>query len=247
MDVLGIDIGGSYIKGAVVDVQTGKLISEPLQVETPQPASPAAIIEVTADLVKSFPWHGSIGCGFPAVIRAGIAKTASNIDDLWIGLNVKEEMQRATGCPCFVLNDADAAGLAEMQFGEGQGIDGTVLVLTLGTGVGSALFSQGELFPNLELGCLPINGTSADNYAAAAVRSREDLSWQVWAQRLNLFLNHVERLLSPELIIIGGGISSEHKIFFPQLKIEADLLPAHFFNQAGIVGAACFAAEKNHT
>jgi len=246
MDVLGIDIGGSYIKGAIVDVQTGKLNSEPLQVETPQPASPAAIIEVTSDLVKSFPWHGSIGCGFPAVIQAGVAKTASNIDDLWIGLNVKEEMERATGCPCSVLNDADAAGLAEMQFGEGQGRDGTVLVLTLGTGVGSALFSQGELFPNLELGCLPINGIPADHYAAAAVRRRENLSWQSWTQRLNLFLNHVERLLSPELIIIGGGISSEYKIFFPQLKTEADLLPAHFLNQAGIVGAACFAAEKSH-
>jgi len=246
MDVLGIDIGGSYIKGAIVDVQTGELNSEPLQVETPQPASPAAIIEVTADLVKSFPWHGPIGCGFPAVIQAGVAKTASNIDDLWIGLNVQKEMERATGCPCSVLNDADAAGLAEMQFGEGQGRNGTVLVLTLGTGVGSALFSQGELVPNLELGCLPINGIPADHYAAAAVRRRENLSWQSWTQRLNLFLNHVERLFSPELIIIGGGISSEYKIFFPQLKTEADLLPAHFLNQAGIVGAACFAAEKSH-
>jgi len=246
MDVLGIDIGGSYIKGAIVDVRTGELRSECLQVETPQPATPQAIIEATHKLVKLFNWHGLMGCGFPAVIQAGVAKTAANIDSLWIGIDVQKQLQQATGCPGSVLNDADAAGLAEMEFGGGEGRSATVLVLTLGTGIGSALFSQGELVPNLELGCLPINGAPAEHYAAAAVRSREKLSWQAWAQRLNLFLNHVERLFSPELIIIGGGISCEYKTFFPQLKIESDLLPAHFFNQAGIVGAACFAAEKSH-
>ncbi len=246
MDVLGIDVGGSYIKGALVDIQTGELTSESLQLETPQPATPEAVVEVICKLVNLFDWHGLMGCGFPAVIQAGVAKTAANIDPLWIGIDVQKRLQQATGCPSFVINDADAAGLAEMQFGKGVGRGGTVLVLTLGTGIGSALFSQGELVPNLELGCLPINGAPAEHYAAAAVRSRENLSWQSWAKRLNLFLNHVEGLFSPELIIIGGGISCEYKTFFPQLKIESDLLPAHFFNQAGIVGAACFAAEKSH-
>lgn len=246
MDVLGIDIGGSHIKGAVVSVETGLVVSEHLQVETPRLATPQAIIEATCKLVGLFDWHGLIGCGFPAVIHAGVAKTAANIDTDWIGVDVQSRLQSEMGCSSFVINDADAAGLAEMKFGGGRGRTGTVLILTLGTGIGSALFSQGRLIPNLELGCLPLNGAPAEHYAAAAVRTRENLSWLSWAQRLNLFLAHVERLLSPELIIIGGGVSCEYEKFFPHIETQAELLPADYFNQAGIVGAACFAAGECH-
>ena len=246
MDILGIDIGGSGIKGAVVAAETGRVVSDHLELETPQPATPQAVIEVTCELVRLFDWHGSIGCGFPAVIQSGIVKTAANIDTGWIDLDVKNLLQRATGCPCSVINDADAAGLAEMLFGAGQGITGTVLVLTLGTGIGSALFCRGQLFPNLELGSLPMKGMPAEHYASAAVRKNENLSWEVWSTRLNEFLIHVERLFSPELIIVGGGVSFQYEKFFPYLKVQEKLVPAHFFNQAGIIGAVCFAAEKYH-
>ncbi|MEA3544863.1 MAG: ROK family protein [Thermodesulfobacteriota bacterium] len=246
MNILGVDIGGSGIKGAVVAVETGQLVSEPLQLETPQPATPQAVIEATCDLVRLFDWHGFIGCGFPAVIQAGVVKTAANIDSSWVGVDVKGDLQRKTGCSCAVINDADAAGSAEMMFGAGQGVAGTVLVLTLGTGIGSALFYNGQLLPNLELGYLPLQGAPAEHYASAAVRKREKLSWKIWAKRLNQFLNYVERLFSPELIIIGGGVSCRHEKFFPYIEIQAQLIPAHFFNRAGIVGAACFAAVERY-
>lgn len=245
MDILGIDIGGSGIKGAVVAVETGQLVSEPLQIETPQPATPQAVIEATCGLVRLFDWHGSIGCGFPAVVQDGTVKTAANIDASWIGVDVRGFLQRKTGCPCFVINDADAAGLAEMKFGAGRGRMGTVLTLTLGTGIGSALFYRGQLFPNLELGYMPLKGTPAEHYASAAVRKKEKLSRDAWSKRLNMFLGHVERLFSPELIIIGGGVSHQHEIFFPYLETQAKLVPAGFLNRAGIVGAAGFAAGEN--
>lgn len=243
MDVLGIDIGGSSIKGAVITAETGQLVSNPSQVETPQPATPAAVINATAELVRSFDWHGPIGCGFPAVMQQGIVKTAANIDSSWIGIDVEALIQRETGCVCAVINDADAAGLAEMVFGAGEGRMGTVMILTLGTGIGSALFYRGQLFPNLELGYLPLDGAPAEHYASAAVRNNEKLSWESWSKRLNRFLNHVERLFSPELIIIGGGVSSQHEKFFPLLETQGELLPADFLNQAGIVGAAGFATK----
>ena len=245
MDILGIDIGGSGIKGAVVAVETGQLVSEPLQIKTPQPATPQAVIEVTCELVRLFDWHGSIGCGFPAVVQDGTVKTAANIDARWIGVDVRGFLQRKTGRPCFVINDADAAGLAEMKFGAGRGRMGTVLTLTLGTGIGSALFYRGQLFPNLELGYMPLKGTPAEHYASAAVRKKEKLSWDAWSKRLNMFLGHVERLFSPELIIIGGGVSHQHEKFFPYLETQTKLVPAGFLNRAGIVGAAGFAAGEN--
>ena len=246
MDVLGIDIGGSGIKGAVVAVETGQLVSEHLQVKTPRPATPDTVINATGELVRLFDWHGSIGCGFPAVIQSGIVKTAANIDTSWIGVNLRDFMQRKTGCTCSVINDADAAGLAEMVFGAGRGRMGSVLILTLGTGIGSALFYRGKLFPNLELGYLPLEGAPAEHYASAAVRENEKLSWVTWSNRINRFLNHVERLFSPELIIIGGGISSRHEDFFPLLETRAELVPAGFLNQSGIIGAASFAAEQGY-
>ncbi len=246
MNVLGIDIGGSGIKGAIVDVETGQLCSERLKVETPQPATPQAVIDSTCQLIRLFNWDGLIGCGFPAVIQKGLVKTTANIDQSWFDINVQKLLQRETGCSCAVINDADAAGLAEMQFGEGRGRDGTVLILTLGTGIGSALFYQSQLVPNLELGYLPLQGAPAEHYASAAVRKNEKLSWQNWSKRLNQFLNHVERLFSPELIIIGGGVSRKYEKFFPYLETQAELVPARLLNQAGIIGAACFAAGKFH-
>ncbi len=243
MQVLGIDIGGSFIKGAVVSIETGQIVSERLQVVTPQPATPEAVIESVCHLVALFNWGGVVGCGFPAVIQGGVAKTAANIDASWVGVHVQELLEKKSGCHCFVVNDADAAGLAEIQFGQGKGRVGTVLTLTLGTGIGSALFFQGRLIPNLELGFLPLNEGVAEHYAAAAVKTKEGLSWQLWTQRLNVFLAQVERLLCPELIILGGGISSEHEMFFPYLQAQAEITPARFFNQAGIVGAACFASS----
>ncbi|SEA57458.1 polyphosphate glucokinase [Desulfuromusa kysingii] len=242
MNILGIDIGGSSIKGAIVDSETGRHSSEWLELETPQPAIPEAVAEAVARLAQKCHWTGVIGCGFPAVVQKGIAQTAANIDISWIGTNVQQLLQDNTGCPCAVVNDADAAGLAEMRFGAGRGSDGTVLILTLGTGIGSALFSHGVLFPNLELGALPLHGSTAENYASAAVRTRHQLSWQDWAMRLNEFMPIVERLLSPELILIGGGVSSNSQQFFPFLRTNARLLPAQLQNYAGAVGAACYAA-----
>ena len=244
MNILGIDIGGSSIKGAIVDVESGRLCSQQVEIATPQPATHQLVVEVVDQLVKMCQWSGAIGCGFPAVIQAGVAKTAANIDRGWIDADVQQLIQNKTGCPCFVVNDADAAGLAEMRFGAGVARMGTVLVLTLGTGIGSALFHQGRLFPNLELGSLHFNGAPIENYASAAVRTKEKLSWEAWSKRLNIFLQQVERLLAPDVMIIGGGVSSKHEQYFPYLETQAELIPARLFNQAGIVGAASYAAEN---
>jgi len=244
MLILGIDVGGSGIKGAIVDVASGQLVSDRLRLATPQPATPQAVATTVAALVRSFDWQGTVGCGFPAIIRNGVANSAANIDQSWIGTDVATLLTQATGCKCAVLNDADVAGLAEMRFGCGRGRLGTVLVLTLGTGIGSALFFNGALYPNSELGHLQLKKGIAEQYASAAVRERDGLSWKSWAKRLNRFFVQVERLFSPELIIIGGGVSRKHEKFFPYLEVQAELLPAEFRNQAGIIGAACYAAEQ---
>lgn len=245
MEVLGIDIGGSGIKGAIVDTGSGQLCSERLKILTPQPATPEAVAKVVAELVDQFRWQGAVGCGFPAVISGGIARTAANIDDSWIGVNVEGLLQEKTGCPCLVVNDADAAGVAEMRFGAGAGRADTVLVLTLGTGIGSALFFNGQLFPNLELGAFPLRGGFAEHYAAAAARKRDKLSWKAWSKRVNLFFAQVERIIAPDLIVIGGGVSRKTEKYFDYLTAGAQLVPARLQNQAGIVGAACLAAVKS--
>ncbi|MDX2480972.1 MAG: ROK family protein [Desulfuromusa sp.] len=243
MEYFGIDIGGSGIKGAIVDVTSGQLMTERLRFETPNPASPQAVAEKVSELVKQLNWQGPIGCGFPAVISNGVAKTAANIDDSWIGTDVAALLSGITGCPCSVVNDADAAGLAEMRFGCGKDRSGTVLIVTLGTGIGSALFYNGMLYPNSELGHLRLKSGIAERYASAAIRKSEDLSWNSWAKRLNKFFSQAERLFSPELIIIGGGVSRKHDKFFQYLSVQAELLPAELKNNAGVIGAACRAAE----
>jgi len=246
MQCLGIDIGGSGIKGAIVDVTTGQLVSERLRIATPAPATPQAVAETTAELVRQFSWQGAIGCGFPAVIVNGVARTAANIEASWVGADVAAILGKAIGSSCFVVNDADAAGVAEMRFGSGKGRLGSVIVLTLGTGIGSGMFIDGVLYPNSELGHLWLKTGPAEHYASAAVRKKENLEWKPWAKRLNKFFAQVERIFSPELIIIGGGVSRQHDKFFPYLKAQAELLPAQLRNQAGIIGAACLAAKRQN-
>ncbi len=243
MKCLGIDIGGSGVKGAVVDSDTGALLEERFRFETPVPATPDAVAETVAQLIQHFDWQGPVGCGFPAAIREGVALTAANIAESWIGTDVAALFSRATSCPTWVLNDADAAGVAEMAFGAGKDRLGTVLIVTVGTGLGTALFYRGQLFPNTELGHIEIRGKDAEMRASDAARQREDLSWEKWAGRFNEYLLTMERLFWPELIIIGGGVSKKPERFMPYLTVRATVVPAQLRNEAGIVGAAVAAAQ----
>lgn len=238
MIVLGIDIGGSGIKGAPVNVETGELQAERYRLPTPQPATPDTIAQVVVEIVQHFDWQGSVGYTFPAIVKRGVAYSAANIDRAWIHTNVAELFQQRTACPAVVINDADAAGMAEMCFGAGKGQDGVVMVLTVGTGIGSAIFVNGHLLPNTELGHLEIRGKEAEHRASDRVRVLKDLSWQKWAEKFSEYLTHLEALFSPDLFILGGGISSKHDKFLHLLLTGAPIVPAHLLNNAGIVGAA---------
>ena len=242
MEILGLDIGGTGIKGAIVDTDTGELVTERYRLLTPSPATPDAIVVTTAKVVEHLNWQGPAGCGFPAAIRGGVACTAANISKEWIGVNVAEALSDATGCAVTALNDADAAGLAEMRFGAGRERAGTVLILTLGTGIGTAIFVNGQLVPNMELGHIEIDGRDAELLAAEIVRKREDLSWKKWGKQVNRYLQTIEKLIWPDLVIIGGGASKKHDKFFPHFTIQTEVVPAEMLNEAGIVGAA-LAAE----
>lgn len=241
--VLGVDIGGSGIKGALVDTRTGALLSDRLRLVTPQPATPEAMAKTFAEVVRLHEWQGPIGCGFPAVIKNGVALTASNIDDTWQDRSVQSLLTRACGQPVNVLNDADAAGLAEMHYGAGVNTMGTVLLITIGTGLGSALFRDGHLVPNTELGHLFLHGGIAEDYASNRIRKEENLDWEVWGRRFHEYLQHLNLLLAPDLIILGGGVSKHFDTFSPYFQVETRVLPAKLENNAGIVGAACFAHE----
>ncbi|MGI9542388.1 MAG: polyphosphate--glucose phosphotransferase [Cyclobacteriaceae bacterium] len=241
MEILGIDIGGSGIKGAPVDVVKGQLLTERHRIPTPQPANPEGVCETVAQIVEFFKWEGAIGCGFPGVVKDEIALTAANIDKGWIGINISDNISQKTGCPVHVLNDVDAAGLAEAEFGAGKDHPGVVLVLAFGTGIGSTMLIDGIQIPNTELGHLLFHNDIAERYCSNGTRKNEDLSWEVWGQRVNEYLNHVERLFYPDLIVIGGGVSKYHEDFFPYLQTKADLVPAQLRNNAGIIGAACSA------
>lgn len=243
MEILGIDIGGSGIKGALVDIDQGILTTHRHRLETPQPATPNAVAEVVAEIVRHFEWQKAIGCTFPAVVKRGIVYTAANVDKLWIGTNGQKLLEDKTRCPVLLLNDADAAGIAEMRFGAGQGQQGTVIMLTFGTGIGSAIFVNGQLVPNTEFGHMEIRGKDAEHRAAARIRKEKGLTWSEWAKRVDEFLGRMEFLFSPDLFIIGGGVSKKHEKFLHLLHTRAEVIPAQLLNEAGIIGAAMAAKE----
>jgi polyphosphate glucokinase len=243
MQILGIDVGGSGIKGAPVDIKTGKLTAERHRIKTPKGAEPQPVADVVAEIAKSFEWKGPIGIGFPAPIKGGVAMMAANVSEKWVGTNADELFTKTTGCPSTTVNDADAAGLAEMAFGAGKGQPGTVIMITLGTGIGTAIFHGGKLLPNTEFGHLDMKGKDAEHRASDAVRQLEDLSWKKYAKRLNRYLAEMEKLFWPDLFIVGGGISKMSEKYLPLLKIETPVVTAQFLNEAGIVGAA-LAAKK---
>ena len=238
MNVFGIDVGGSGIKGAPVDTVTGELVTERIRVKTPKPATPEAIVETTVEVVRRSGWEGPVGCGFPAVMKDGIVRTAANIDREAIGFDLRGRLAQELDAQVRVINDADAAGLAEMRWGAGRRVDGVVLMLTLGTGIGTSLFVEGRLVPNTEFGHIEVRGQDAEHRASDTARKREDLSWKEYAERLDEYLHRVEDLLWPDLIVIGGGISKKSEKFFPHLTARTKVLTAEMLNEAGIAGAA---------
>lgn len=238
MQVLGIDIGGSGIKGAPVDIEKGVMLTKRYRIPTPQPAKPKPVAETVAEVAKYFEWRGPIGCGFPAVVQHGITRTAANVHEKWVGTNAAALFSETTDCHVEVINDADAAGLAEMTFGAGKGRMGVVLLVTIGTGLGTSLFTDGVLLPNTELGHIEIDCEDAELMASDAARQRDDLSWKQWGKRLDTYLDRMEQLVWPDLIILGGGISTKYKKFMPYLTVQAEIVTAQTFNEAGIIGAA---------
>ncbi len=249
MRVLGIDIGGSGIKGAVVRTGKGRLATDRLRIPTPQPATPDAVAATVAEITAHFDWHGPVGVTFPGVVRHGTVHTAANVDPAWIGTDAGRLFSKATGCRVVVGNDADAAGLAEARFGAAREVPGVVIVCTLGTGIGSALLVDGRLVPNTELGHLTLHGDDAERYAAESVRERLELSWADWAARVDEYLHLVEALFWPDRFVLGGGVSKKADKFVPLLTCRTPVVPAALRNEAGIVGAACLAeaaADRHH-
>ncbi len=244
MEILGIDIGGSYIKSGLVDVVHGGILAEPLQVPTPRPATPEAFLEVLESILAYFNRPKILGLGFPGVVQAGTVYTAPNLEAGWQGLNLPQFLKEKLGVSATTLNDADAAGLAEMTWGAGKGYTGTSLVLTLGTGIGSAFFHQGLLCPNFELGHLMMqNGKEAEQLASAKVRVQEGLSWDVWAQRLDRYLGYLHDLFWPERFILAGGVTVEADQFIPLLRLKHKIYRAQFLNNAGFMGAGLAAYQ----
>lgn len=247
--VIGIDIGGTGIKGGIVNLEKGKLVGDRFRIDTPQPATPAAVAKVVGAIVAELMTRedapdkdAPVGVTFPAIIAHGVARSAANVDKSWVGTDVDGLLTEELGRDVQVMNDADAAGLAEARYGAGKGVKGTVLVITLGTGIGSAFIFNGKLVPNAELGHLEIDGADAETKASAAARERDNLSWEEYAVRLQRYFSHVEFLFSPELFIIGGGISKRSEDYLPQLKLQTRIIPAQLQNNAGIVGGALQAA-----
>lgn len=242
--VLGIDIGGTGIKHAVVDMNNGKLLTKSEKVATPKPATPKAIFSVISGIINNSKWDGPIGCGFPAVVKNGVVKSAANIAKDWIGFDALNELSKlvSPSHPVNIINDADAAGLAEMRFGAGKDYNhpdgGVVWMITLGTGIGTALFVDSVLVPNTELGHIEIDGVDAEKNAATVIREQNGWSWEEWGARVNKYLRTVEFLFSPDAFIVGGGVSESYEKFFPYLHLDAKLFPAKMANDAGIVGAA---------
>ncbi|WP_299036636.1 polyphosphate--glucose phosphotransferase [uncultured Pseudokineococcus sp.] len=239
---VGIDIGGSGIKGAPVDLARGEFAEDRVREPTPSPSTPEAVADVVAALAGRWP-EGPLGVTFPAVIKDGVAMTAANVDKSWIGTDAAELLRARTGRTVHVVNDADAAGVAEARYGAAKGVRGVVVVTTLGTGIGTALLHDGVLVPNTELGHLEVDGHDAETRASDAVRDREDLSWKDWAKRLQRYYASLEALLQPDLFVVGGGVSKKSDKFLPLLELSTPIVPAQLLNSAGIVGAAALAAE----
>jgi polyphosphate glucokinase len=238
MEILGVDIGGSGIKGALVDTRTGMLLAARYRIPTPKKAKPQPVSEAVAEVAAHFDWDGYIGCGFPSAVIKGVPVTAANVHKKWLGQDAAALFSESTGCETCVINDADAAGLAEMEFGAGRDRKGTVIIVTIGTGLGTALFTDGKLYPNTELGHIEINGKDAEVKATDAARKHEKMSWKKWISHFDRYLCTLESLLWPELFILGGGISKKHEKIVPNLTVKAEVVPAQLLNNAGIVGAA---------
>lgn len=243
MITLGIDIGGSGIKGAPVNVETGELTAERVRIEIPNPSTPENCAEVVRQIVQHFNYNGPVGVTFPAVVRHGVTLTAANVDQSWIDCDAEALLRQVTGMPVIVLNDGDAAGIAEVAFGVGKDFKGTIALFTFGTGIGSAFFSDGMLLPNTEFGHMQIRGKDAEKRASAKIKEDKDLSWKDWAERVNEFFVEIDKLFTPDLIIIGGGVSKKFDKFGKTLKSNAKIVPAKFFNDSGIIGAAMAASK----
>ena len=246
MRVLGVDIGGTGIKGAVVDTRTGRLLTRRHRIATPHPSTPAAIADVVVQLVRHFSWRGPIGITLPSVVRARRVRTAANISHRWLGVDAYELFATATARRVSVINDADAAGYAEMHFGAGRGREGLVLMVVLGTGIGSALFINGHLVPNTELGHLRVHGHEAEKWVAESVRVAKGLGWKKWSSRLNTYLRLLHAYFWPDLVIIGGGVSRKWRKFGPRLELPVRVVAARLRNEAGIVGAALAYEHEQH-
>jgi polyphosphate glucokinase len=238
MTVLGIDIGGSGIKGAPVDIEAGALTDERFRLETPRPATPERVLPVLAEVAGHWKHKDAVGVTFPGIVRAGVIGSAANLHSDWLGVDAGALFTEHLGRAVTVLNDADAAGVAEVSFGAGRNVRGVVLLITLGTGIGSALFVDGTLVPNTELGHLELHGEDAELHASDRIREEKDLSWEKWAAQVQDYFQHVERLISPDLIVLGGGVSKKADRFLPYVRIGTPIVPAVLQNNAGIVGAA---------
>lgn len=247
MEILGLDIGGSGIKAAPVNIETGELMAERFRVPTPRPTKPESVAEAVLTLIEHFDWKGPVGCGFPTVVNNGQCMTKSNIHKSWVGVHVDQLLAEKTGLPVTVINDADAAGLAEMTFGAGKGKMGLVVTVTIGTGLGTGVFYNGQLIPNFELGRIYYkNGEIIEFFAADSARKNENLSYKTWGKRFNKFLKHTVRIISPDLFILGGGASKKLDRFENEITVDVPVIVAENKNEAGIIGAAVAAHLKMH-
>ncbi len=243
--VLGIDIGGSGIKGAIVNVKSGKMTTDKYRIPTPEPSTPEAVVDTIKQIAKKFNWEGPIGVGFPGVIQHGVVKTAANVDNGWMNVDLEKLLEKRTGSRSIAINDADAAGMAEMKYGAGKKNKGVVIMLTIGTGIGCVLFTEGKMVPNCEWGhfCLPGGIEDAEKWASDAARKNFDLTWDEWMQRLKTYINYIEDMFWPDLIIIGGGFAKKLKKNGIPFETRTKIVPAQQQNEAGIVGAAVVAKK----
>jgi polyphosphate glucokinase len=239
--LLGIDVGGTGIKAGMVDAQAGKLLGEVIKIKTPSPSTPANILGSVREVIKTFNYQGPVGVGFPAIVHNAVVQNAANIDKSWIGTNAEKLFNRIKGCTFHVANDADMAGMAEMHFGSGKGKKGTIILITIGTGLGSALFRDGMLIPNTEFGHLNFKQADFEFYASNTAREKNHMSWAAWGRQFNHFLKHLEFIFSPDLIYLGGGLSKRYADYKKYITVKTKVTPAKLQNHAGIIGAAAFA------